>query len=321
MKKRIIRSDYFLSEILLNKIEEGFEVYSINDLLKTTEKKHRSVFHKLFKYRLVPFIKILFMICYRFFVRSENESTTLYFAIDRIDLLASLIVMNKSDKKQVLWLWNPVSAIMGSSRQFKFYLNLLKRTGLEIWTFDQVDAIKYGLKYHPQLYCQKLCQLSCTLEITNDAFFVGQDKGRLSFLKNLKSAFDSNGLALSIHLIRDCNVIYNHEDLAFFEIKQLRYNEYLEILNRSKCIVEIVQNGQTGLTLRSLESLFFGKKLITNNSSIVDYDFYHPSNILIINDVINEERLREFFLLEYDSSISKYQGNYEVEKFLEIIFE
>jgi hypothetical protein len=39
---------------------------------------------------------------------------------------------------------------------------------------------------------------------------------------------------------------------------------------------------QSGPTMRSIEALFFGSKLITNNASIVDCEFYHLSRIFVI---------------------------------------
>ena len=34
--------------------------------------------------------------------------------------------------------------------------------------------------------------------------------------------------------------------------------------------------------MRSIEALFFNCKLITNNASIIDCEFYHPSRIFVI---------------------------------------
>lgn len=48
----------------------------------------------------------------------------------------------------------------------------------------------------------------------------------------------------------------------------ISYQENLDNIRKSKCIVDVVQKGQIGLTLRPLESLFFKKKLLTNNKCI-----------------------------------------------------
>ena len=65
----------------------------------------------------------------------------------------------------------------------------------------------------------------------------------------------------------------------------ISYDENLQIIKRSKCIIDIYQKHQLGLTRRPLEALFYNKKLITNNQDIVNYDFYNPNNIYILKQI------------------------------------
>lgn len=44
-----------------------------------------------------------------------------------------------------------------------------------------------------------------------------------------------------------------------------------------------------GLTLRPMEALFFGRKLITTNKDIKNYDFYCPENIFILDEQPDED--------------------------------
>ena len=62
---------------------------------------------------------------------------------------------------------------------------------------------------------------------------------------------------------------------------------YKDVLNKtfeSKCVLELLQEGQTGLTTRSLEALFLGKKLLTNNVAIKERDFYRSENVFILGE-------------------------------------
>lgn len=73
------------------------------------------------------------------------------------------------------------------------------------------------------------------------------------------------------------------------------YERVIEYSMGAKCLLDIVQPGQTGLTMRALEAPMFGKKLITNNPSIVDEPFYHPANIYILGSEHDSGRtIREF---------------------------
>jgi len=58
-------------------------------------------------------------------------------------------------------------------------------------------------------------------------------------------------------------------------------------IKKSKIIIDISHSKQTGLTMRTIETIGMKCKLITNNQSVVNYDFYHKNNILIfdVNDI------------------------------------
>ena len=92
----------------------------------------------------------------------------------------------------------------------------------------------------------------------------------------------------------------------------LVYKDYLEKVKSSKVLCEINQENQSGLTVRALEALFFKKKLITNNVSIKEYDFYHPANILVLNENTTEQELAHFLAVPFENVDEQIIRNYEV---------
>ena len=66
--------------------------------------------------------------------------------------------------------------------------------------------------------------------------------------------------------------------------KGINYEQILKYIAESKCIIDIVQEGQGGLTWRPLEAMFYRKKMITNFKDIKEYDFYKKDNIFIIGE-------------------------------------
>ena len=86
----------------------------------------------------------------------------------------------------------------------------------------------------------------------------------------------------------------------------------------SKSILDIVNPNQSGLTLRVMESLFFKKKLITNNLFISEYDFYNSQNIFILGKD-REEDLHDFINSNYidvdDSIVTSYDYHNWVKRF------
>jgi hypothetical protein len=70
--------------------------------------------------------------------------------------------------------------------------------------------------------------------------------------------------------------------------------EASDVLIRSHAVVDIEHPRQRGLTMRTIETLLAGQKLITTNSHIRNSDLYHPSRICVIdrsNPVIPEDFL------------------------------
>ena len=68
-----------------------------------------------------------------------------------------------------------------------------------------------------------------------------------------------------------------------FRFLQLPVKRVQDILEDTVSVVDIEHPNQSGLTIRTIEAVFSGRKLITTNSDIANYDFYDKNNILIID--------------------------------------
>ena len=83
-------------------------------------------------------------------------------------------------------------------------------------------------------------------------------------------------------------------------------------------IVELVQENQSGMTLRVLEGLFLGKKILTDNLFIKKSELYNPMNIFILGES-SWEGLEEFIeseFVEYEHGVlSKYMFDVWIDNF------
>ena len=95
------------------------------------------------------------------------------------------------------------------------------------------------------------------------AFFVGADKGRYPDLFDIGVALEKVGVIADFHIVNQDE----NDNRKFVEHKYMDYADVLENIENSKIMVEVVQNGQNGLTARTLEAMFFKTKLITNNAN------------------------------------------------------
>ena len=145
-------------------------------------------------------------------------------------------------------------------------LKKIQRLGYELSTFDPKDAERYNIKFANQYF--RYPAEDIPEEPTSDCFFCGLAKNRIHELQALKELLETNALT--------CNFI-----IPETAKEGISYAEYLKQLSLSRCVIDINQSNQTGLTRRPLEALFYNKKLITNNADIRRYNFYNPKNIFI----------------------------------------
>lgn len=192
----------------------------------------------------------------------DNYDIIIVFAVNKINSIINVINKKiKYHQRLIMFFWDPVFRV-------KDCLNV----NCEKWTFDKVDAKNYNLKLNSTFYFKNIL-LPQSANIY-DVYFVGRLKGRGEILSKLRILFQS--LAL--------NVFFYTVDETKKSIPLLNFDENLYYISKTKAILDIVQNGQSGLTLRVMESIFFKKKLITTQASLKLESFYHPNNILILEE-------------------------------------
>ncbi|NMO74826.1 hypothetical protein [Vibrio breoganii] len=185
----------------------------------------------------------------------------------------------------------------------KYNNDLMSRveSDVECFSFDIEDCSKYNLKYYRQ-YCSGYAELvNQPSRKINDRYnitmyFLGLNKGRTKWLNYIKSI--SGGVNHKF-LVKYQSNLFIRFICVFFKVEKytlLSYKEHLDNVNECNIIVDIVQEGQSGYTMRTIESLLARKKLITNNKNVISEDFYDPNRILVLSgdESIDAERICEF---------------------------
>ncbi len=122
-----------------------------------------------------------------------------------------------------------------------------------------------------------------------DMFFLGYyNEGRegalLSFYKFVKE------ILAKIHFEIAFTPLNKHFQPNYREIGihcrdgSIPFEEYLGYIKKSKIIVDFLIGEHNGLSFRIFEGLKYGKKVITTNSNVRNYDFYHPDNFFILKE-------------------------------------
>lgn len=154
----------------------------------------------------------------------------------------------------------------------------INKSEIILWTYDKDDAEKYGMNlisggiYFPQWKVKKE-------KAEYDVFYIGKDKGRLQRLREIEARLNDYGLKTFFYITWSRG--WQHKDDGIHK-PFLPYEDVLDYIGKSKAILHLLDGSQHGVTLRIQESLIHKVKLITDDSSIVNYDFYNPNNIFIL---------------------------------------
>ena len=161
-----------------------------------------------------------------------------------------------------------------------------KKYGCDIFTFDKRQAQKACIKHKDYFYgyVKECHNAQCKkVEDESDIFFCGRDKGRINYIKNIRRDIIKMGLTPKVIVVPERHKKYAKDEIELLG-ERIPYDLIAQNIMSSKAILEIVEKGQTGMTERAMESIFFQKKLITNNRYIIHYDLYNEKNIFVLGE-------------------------------------
>jgi hypothetical protein len=158
-----------------------------------------------------------------------------------------------------------------------------------IKTFDSFDAETLGIEYQQLFYNKQPIVEKVKEDI--DLLFIGiWHSDRLNILNQIVEFAEKNKLNYCfkvyypIYMYIYLVYIKKHfKPSKFFIFKSIPLRDVFKYYQRAKCIIDINHPNQTGLTMRTIETIGAGKKLITTNSNIKNEEFYNQNMIQIID--------------------------------------
>ncbi len=179
----------------------------------------------------------------------------------RIKYLKELVTQKKC--KLFLLMINPVAKPDLYAGSIKDYIAEIPFE--RIYSFDQADSAHYGFTHTLCIYSKYPLQKK---KKTSDILFVGTDKGRAKIINDVFKNAVKAGLTCEFY-VKGIEADSERIDGIQYDF-DFSYIEVLEKVNTTKCILEIVQEGQNGVTFRTFEAICYNKYLLTNNQHIFD---------------------------------------------------
>jgi hypothetical protein len=161
------------------------------------------------------------------------------------------------------------------------------------FTFDSQDAnADHRLRYRPLFFVDDYATLP-NAQPDIDVLFLGTvHSDRYSVLGRLSEALPS-GVRFEKILYFPSRAIYAVRRVCDPRFWRARRHEFIfrplnktsiqMLITRARIVVDIERSVQCGLTMRTIEMLGAGKKLLTTNRKIIEADFFNPNNISIID--------------------------------------
>ena len=167
-------------------------------------------------------------------------------------------------------------------------------------TFDKNDYQKHVKKHNNLILTQNFYFDFMPIPPKDlDLFYIGAKEGnRLEVIQYLISILKDTEISYFFRLYSDKEI---QEKSELITNEMLSYLDVLKKSSKAKIAIDIKHPAHNGLSLRFFEALYFNQKVITDNITVKEMDFYNSNNILVVEDFKNltKEKLDEFLNKEY----------------------
>jgi len=290
-------------------IERGAKVYIYDE--RPSKKSLSKIANRLFSNYLEPLNK-------RYFRQIINNLVDIHF--DYVLFIRGEVLTNEilnlfrnklNANKYILYLWD---SLKNNDKR-----NVFKSFD-DVFSFDRIDCEVHNIKFRPLFFTESYDQRIHNYTKDIDVLFIGTlHSNRYCFISEVKSTLSCFNLVSYFYLYLQTPLLFYKLKFKYkcmrsakieeINFKPLPMNAVAEQMLKSKVTLDLQSPSQSGLTMRTIEALGSGTKLVTTNSDIIHYDFYNKENILVLRNGIDELNANFF------SSNYRLYGNEIYEKY------
>ncbi|MFD2553283.1 hypothetical protein [Sphingobacterium tabacisoli] len=157
----------------------------------------------------------------------------------------------------------------------------------------------------------------------NEVYYIGSYlEDRLELIGDIDQKLDILGIDRTIKIVSNRNRVIeliNSKGLIPYP-NTISYMENLKAVVNATVLIDIQNPIHNGLSFRIFEGLGYDKKIITTNTDVIKYDFYHPNNILVWDNQTKED-LSSFLSLPYQVLPKHVKNKYSFTNWFSYITE
>lgn len=176
----------------------------------------------------------------------------------------------------------------------------------KVYSAHRNDCKKYGFTYYPLPYSSPdiLCggegKTDNSRTRTTDLYYLGSGIDRTEQLDRIAKECVIRQIHTSFHVVSGQKQPIISDAISFHQ-QTIPYEQNERWIRNSNCLLEIMHDGFHGPTQRYMEAVVFGKRLLTNNISVTELDFYNPKYMRIFHswqdidyDFINDTQVVDY---------------------------
>ena len=197
--------------------------------------------------------------------------------------------------KFVLYIWDSFDNRRSIVANLKFFDDCS--------SFDRAGAAHYGLRFRPLFFSPEF-ERGADKDFDHHLSFVGTaHTDRFATISRISSSLKPCYrfywyLYLQAPWVYYAywvtNPSFRRAKIGDFHFIPLTRGEVQKVFFGSRAILDVEHPRQTGLTIRTLETMGASRKLITTNSRVREYDFFLPENVCVIDR--HDVRIPDSFL-------------------------
>lgn len=280
----ILGSNDDLYIVSYDELRKYKDVYRVMDYLDTENSVLKQIFRlhssaRMNKHFILPFQSIWNNYIFRHNFDNDKPLCFLFFSRNQLcNMSAIRFLRKKYPGCKCVAFWQDLVKYC-PTRDFKQLIS----GGLDLClSFDFDDANKYNMHYHPLVYSPFHSIKPYSTQF-NDVYFVGKAKDRLQTIIDAFEVLSNAGLKCDFNITG----VKKSEEVYPDQINYCDSMPYLDNLGHiasAKCLLEVMQVGGKGFTLRYGEAIMYDKRIITNNQEIIHAPFYSEEKINVFSN-------------------------------------
>lgn len=213
------------------------------------------------------------------------------------DLNYIKIIRNMYPKvKLILYIVDPMKASFSKvcSEELLDQFNL-------VFSINKQDCEEYGFQYYPLVYSD-VKKTQTNISSKYGLYYLGSGSDRTEKLYQVSRICEENEIRYSFNVLQKQEFEKLYSDKIHYMDQIMSYDENIEYVKSSNCLLELMHQDFDNPTQRYLEAVVYNKKLLTDNKKIIEFPFYDERYMHIIKeyDEIDAEWVKKVEEVNYN---------------------